>query len=455
MAKKDEKKPLPKKASGSASGASKKITPFKADRLAAKKVEKAKEQGVGATVGKDGKVTRGADPLKKARAEKRATNKAVAGVSLKDANDKQDVKIDAARERIVDRKIKRFDKNHPGAGNPMDPTAKPLPEKAQKKAERLTARKGRIDARQERRGREAAPPPPATPEEPVTPPANPSGPDPARLAMERYVRLAGFPVSFVDDIMRARGQSLLDDNSEIEDYIGVAVNSGNQEFATRFPSIVNQWKKREAGDMSVQIMAPNQVLEYEKTLQNAADDYGLSSWVSSPDQIARLIDNDVSAEEAVERIDQAGFAATVAPQQFRDAFFKQYGLTEGNLVGFFLDPDREEGEIQKAVAQGRIVAAGMQNGFANNWEIGKRLFDKGVTGDNAMSGFSRAALTSNLSSGLGATVSEDTRIDAAFDDAKATEDLTRVSAQRTARFNSTGGASESRTGVTGLGSASV
>ena len=283
-----------------------------------------------------------------------------------------------------------------------------------------------------------------------SPPPMPSGPDPARKALERYVQMAGFPLSMVDDLLQAQYDGLIDGDSQIEDYIAVGAN--NKDFQARFPSIVNQWKKLQAGDMSVQLMTPNQVRDYEREVRNAADDYGLSSWVSDPQQIATLIDNNVDATEAVDRINQAGYAASAAPPAFREAFLKRYGLTEGNLVGFFLDPDKEEGEIKKAIGQGQIVAAAIQNGFANNWGTGERLWDRGVSADQAMSGFARAALTRNLGGGFGQTVTEDTMINSEFGDAAAVQQLQSVIAQREGRFNTSGGAAESQQGVTGLGS---
>ena len=286
-----------------------------------------------------------------------------------------------------------------------------------------------------------------------TPPPAPTGPDPARRALERYVQMSGFPLSMVDDLLQAQYDGLIDGDSQIEDYIAVGAN--NKDFQARFPAIVDQWKKLQAGDMSVQLMTPNQVRDYEREVRNAADDYGLSSWVSDPQQIATLIGGNVDATEAVDRINQAGYAASAAPPAFREAFLKRYGLTEGNLVGFFLDPDKEEGEIRKQVTLGNVMGAALSHGFGNNWNIAERLYERGyvpqgATMDSVMSEFARAALTANLSSGLGGTVNEEERIDQAFGDAGGTAKVLSVAAQRAGRFNTSGGAVEGQTGVRGL-----
>lgn len=271
--------------------------------------------------------------------------------------------------------------------------------------------------------------------------------NPSRAEIARRVQMAGLPATMVNQIMSAWGDRI-DADSEIEDYIALGVE--NAEFRARYPSIVNQWDRLQAGEMGVQLMSPNEVIAYEKALLNAADDYGLSSWVSSPEQVAKLINSDVSADEAIDRINMAGYAAALAPDEYRAAFFKHYGLTEGNLVGYFLDPDKEEAEIKKAVAQGTVVASAMKHGFANDWRIGERLVDRGVNEQSAASGFARAALLRGIGSGLGQTISEDTMIDAEFGDATAAREVASVTAQHVGRFNTAGGAAESQKGVSGL-----
>ncbi len=152
-----------------------------------------------------------------------------------------------------------------------------------------------------------------------------------------------------------------------------------------------------------------------------------------------------------------------APKTFRDAFLGKFGLTEGNLAGYFLDPSKEEGEIRKMVSQGNIMSAALTHGFGNDWRVAQRLFDRGfvpadsngmVGANDAMSGFARAALSGGLSGGLGGTADEDTRVDAAFGDTTAASKVESVLAQRAGRFNQSGGAAESQSGITGLGKAS-
>ena len=369
----------------------------------------------------------------------------------------QKATMDLLREAGIAQRRQKINKRYPDRSGEKAIDRSTMSKKDQARMGRLDARQGRIDARQAKR---AGGPPSENAQSPATtpdsggeagyaPPPMPSGPDPARKALERYVQMAGFPLSMVDDLLQAQYDGLIDGDSQIEDYIAVGVD--NKDFQARFPVIVDQWKKLQAGDLSVQLMTPNQVRDYETQVKNAADDYGLSSWVSDPQQIATLIGGDVDVTEAVDRINQAGYAASAAPPAFREAFLKRYGLTEGNLVGFFLDPDKEEGEIKKAIGQGQIVAAAIQNGFANNWGTGERLWERGFSGDQAMSGFARAALARNLGGGLGATITEDTMINSEFGDAAAVQQLQSATAQREGRFNTSGGAAESSKGVTGLG----
>lgn len=298
--------------------------------------------------------------------------------------------------------------------------------------------------------------PPAGGDAPVNPPT-PAGETEAHRTLRRYLSQAGFPLDMTDYMMEKMNSGELPEDAQLEDYIAVSVD--HPSFKARFPVIVEQWKKREAGDMNVQIMTPGEVIDYEKQIRATADDYGLSGWVSSPDQVSTLIMNDVDVEEAKERINLAGYAAMTAPKTFREAFMGRFGLTEGNLVGFFLDPNREEGEIRKQVTLGNVMGAALAHGFGNDWRTAEGLYNRGfipsgASVDSVMSEFARAALSSGLSSGLGDTVSESDRIGSAFGDAEATRRLTNVAAQRAGRFNTSGGAVEGQKGVSGLGTAS-
>lgn len=303
-------------------------------------------------------------------------------------------------------------------------------------------------------------PPPADPPDNDPPPAT-TGDTAARRELARYIRNAGFPDDMLDFFLDKMTSGELPEDADEFEYLDVA--SQHPSFQTRFPVIVEQLKKRKAGDMSVQVMSPNAVLDYEKQLRKTADDYGLSAWVSSPEQISKLILNGVDVDEARERINLAGYAASsTTPAAFREAFLGRHGLTEGNLVGYFLDPDKEEAEIRKQVSLGNVMGAAISNGFGNNWSIAERLYNRGfipageiVGMSSVMSDFARAALTSSLSQGLGGTVNEEQRIDAAFGDSTAATDVAKVAAERTGRFNRSGGAVEGRTGVAGLGVAST
>lgn len=285
--------------------------------------------------------------------------------------------------------------------------------------------------------------------------------DERRRILEKYVRSIGLPASCTDFLLAKMNTGELPEDADEFDY--VATLSDEPSFKARFPTIVEQYRRVSAGDQSIQIMMPGEIIGYERQVRAVADDFGLSSWVTTPEQISKLILNGVDVDEATERINLAGYAAMQAPKTFRDAFLGKFGLTEGNLAGYFLDPSKEEGEIRKMVSQGNIMSAALTHGFGNDWRVAQRLFDRGfvpadsngmVGANDAMSGFARAALSGGLSGGLGGTADEDTRVDAAFGDTTAASKVESVLAQRAGRFNQSGGAAESQSGITGLGKAS-
>jgi hypothetical protein len=442
--KKTDGKAFPKNASGSAGKASKEISAFKADRLAGKAVQKAKEQGSGATVGKDGKVAKSADPLKKARADKRATNKAVAGVSLKDANDKQDVKIDAAREKIVDRKIEKLSKS-PG-WNPSDPR--------RQKLQKLTARKARIDARQARRAAANPndPADPADPNEPVVDTEMEATIARAKAELDFALRNA-FPNQSDRDALvgivtgAIRNRTIYPGTETFMDQAWALLEPTAQ-YQQRFPGLV---KRSATGHAK---MTPDQYMLMEDMYDQAL--YGAqipSDVMDKRATVAKLVENDVTVQEMQQRVDLAEEAATRSPS-FMKKFLEYRGMTPGHLIAFYLDPDLTGPAIAKQQRQFEVGAMMDEFGMRGAKQTAEFLEGMGMSDSEVGSTLDRASRQRSFSSGFGGRVDEDTRVKGAAGIGDAADAVSKVEAQRKARFNSTGGAAESNQGVVGLGSAS-
>lgn len=439
---------MAKKADKADKKADKKPDVFKADRQASKAVEKAKDQGSGQTVGKDGKASKSVDPLKQARTDKRKATKAVAKTPLKGSTDKQKVKIDAAREKIVDRRIETL-QGSPG-WNPSDPRRQEL--------QKLTARKARIDARQARRR--------TVPGGGTTPPAETTPPEQtdedrqleadiakAKSDLDFYFKNA-FPndeqrkglVDLVTGAIRNR-TLFVDDSQNFTDRVWALVET-TETYKQRFPGLVSRTANGHAR------MTPDDYMTMENLYDDALRDKQIPGNVlDRTSTIAKLVENDVTVEEMQQRIDWATDAATRSPS-FMKKFLEYRGMTPGYLIAFYLDPDQT---AEKITQQQRVFEIGaMMDDLGMRGQKSSAEFLEGIGMSDASVGqtLERAASQAAFSSGFGGRVDEQTRVKGAAGAAAEADAVDKVAAQRKARFNSTGGAAESREGVVGLGSAS-
>lgn len=467
---------------------------LKERRQARRRARNARESGVGQTLDpKTGKPTQTAKQaakarrgrVKKTREKARAADKAVRRSDYEGATDRERAKIDRSRERAVKRAQARNEKNRPprpgeqtrpGEEVGKRPTRKEAVaqrKKYRERRDRLNERQARIDRRQGMNPAEGGTGwnwrwdrDPATTKgnptgaEETTPTPTPSDNNEQRRVFTRWVTQIGLPPDMVDWLIgKVNGEEIPEDG-ELEDYIPVLAE--HPSFQKRYPVIVEQLRRWQAGDTSQQVWTPAAVLEYEKTVRDAADDYGLSSWVSSPDQISTLILNNVSVDEAKDRINLAAYSAMNAPPQIKNALLTRYGLSDGNLVGFFLDPTKEEQEIRNAVAYSSIVGSAVSRGLGLSWEDAVRMREQGLyaapataemaagIADSVAASFEEAAKRRGLQSGYGMTVSGYQLASASLGDVAAGSVLGAATDARVGRFNRRSGIADTQAGAISL-----
>ena len=119
-----------------------------------------------------------------------------------------------------------------------------------------------------------------------------------------------------------------------------------------------------------------------------------------------LIAKDVSPTELNDRIQQGYLAVAMAPPDVINAMQQYYGVTSGQLVQHFTDPDTSEAVLLQQAAAAQIGGAATGSGFmgANqsnmqtpvNAALAKQLAQQGVTYAQAQSGFAQLATESQL-----------------------------------------------------------
>jgi len=196
-------------------------------------------------------------------------------------------------------------------------------------------------------------------------------------------------------------------------------------------------------------------MEYEQAAQALDQRYGLPGNMIY-NAVTDLLTNRVDAEELSDRAAMAGAAAIQAPEDFKTTMRDYYGIDEGGLAGYFLDPDNVVDSLKKQSAASLSGTIAGRQGIANlPKDLAEDLYDRGVREESQMvEGFSQANQLRGLSSGKANTASQEQLIRGSFGDSAAQESVAKV--QRIRRASNRGGGAYvgGESGASGLGSAS-
>lgn len=229
----------------------------------------------------------------------------------------------------------------------------------------------------------------------------------------------------------------------------------------------SEWKTRFAGNevrkqKGLNVLSPAEYLSREDSYAQQMRQYGLpNGFYDHPDDFAKAIGADVGSQELGQRLD--AYKAIVedgAHTGVLDYAQQKYGLSSGDLVAFFIDPDRAAPLLSRMAGASAVGAAAARTKWGDlSTSEAERLSAMGVSGDQAASGFATAAnlteLTSDLNGGR-SNVTSQNLVDAVFTgDATAKQAVTRKQDERKAAFQGGGSFAQSQTGIAGLGTATT
>lgn len=221
------------------------------------------------------------------------------------------------------------------------------------------------------------------------------------------------------------------------------------EYAARYPAMA---ELNRAG----RGITEGQYQAYESTVRSLVQNFGLPKGMyDTPQDIANLLVKDVSTSEITSRIQLAAAAAYTAPAEVRQALTEKYGLTPGDMIGYWLDPDKAMPLIERQYNAAQIMGAGSRYGVDMGAQTAEEYAARGVGYDAAAQGFGQVAKQGSLTAGPGETITQAELVDAQFGGTKAQQKAERVAGGRVAAFSSGGGAVAGQAGVTGLGTAST
>lgn len=130
-----------------------------------------------------------------------------------------------------------------------------------------------------------------------------------------------------------------------------------------------EYKQRFAGNeqrkaKGLPVLSPAEYLSTESSYRQLMRQSGLpTGFYDQPSDFTDFISKDVSPTELKARVDLASQATALSSPAYKQALEKMYGLTEGTLTAYFLDPDRALPIIQKQAAAATIGAEALKRGL--------------------------------------------------------------------------------------------
>jgi hypothetical protein len=197
--------------------------------------------------------------------------------------------------------------------------------------------------------------------------------------------------------------------------------------------------------------------DYKRRLQSANLP---ENFYDSPADFQQLIANDVSPEELQGRIDQGYQAVRNASPTVIAEFKRLYGVGEGDLAAYFIDPQRARPTFDRYEAQRQAQSAAvssqaqLQAGIALTAQESESLVRSGITEESqAQAGFSAISAQQELFNPLQGeqAISREEQIGGTFGtNAEARKAIAARKRSRQAAFETGGGFATSQ-GVSALG----
>lgn len=263
--------------------------------------------------------------------------------------------------------------------------------------------------------------------------------------------------AMLDEVDRLWRTKVIGEGDSI-DSIGIQLKDTDA-FKKRFPAnqiLASQGKQQYTVSQYLQLES-----DYKRTLQQRGMPAG---FYDDPTDFQTWIAQDVSPDEVAGRVDQGYQAVRNAPQNVVNEFKRLYGVSEGDLAAYFIDPERMRPTFDRyeAERQARAAQISAQAQTQAQMQLDKAqaeaLARAGITGEQAQQGFAELGQTQEL---FQATASEAAmgqrditqaeQIGGIFGtNAEARKAITARRRKRIAEFETGGGLTTTQAGVTGL-----
>ena len=206
-------------------------------------------------------------------------------------------------------------------------------------------------------------------------------------------------------------------------------------------------------------MSPAEMVSYEETAKQVFHAAGIpEGFYDTPDELAQFMVNHVSTSELQSRVQLAQSAALTAPPDVTAQLKQLYGLNQGALTAYFINPTKALPLLQQQFTAAQIAAEGTRTGVGQlSLTQATTLAQQGVTDSQAAQGFGTLAQQQGLFQAQAkgeAPIDLNTQIAAQFDNSAAAQlRIRRAQESRLADFQGNAGENVTSQGVGGLGRA--
>lgn len=219
------------------------------------------------------------------------------------------------------------------------------------------------------------------------------------------------------------------------------------EYKQRFPAMETLMKRGRA-------ISEATYIDYERGAASMEQRYGLPKGMLMGN-VTKLLESEVSAMELDERVKLAAAGSLQAPQDLKDTLSSYYGIDQGGLTAYFLDPQIAMPLLEKQYATAQIGTEAIRQNVGIDVGIASQLQDLGVTQQEAQVGFGEVSRQRGFTSGFGDVVSKETLIQGnVAKNQSAQAQIERVSRARVGAFEGGGQFVTDQRGNTSLGSSS-
>lgn len=214
--------------------------------------------------------------------------------------------------------------------------------------------------------------------------------------------------------------------------------------------------RRQAG---LNALSEGEYIALENQYRNLFRNSGLpAGFYTDKETTDMLISNDVSIAEVAERVNQGYEAIANADPEVISEMRRLYGVGDGDLAAYFLDPDKATPLLLRQARTAQIAGEARQAGVEITGTIGEELARAGVTQEQAQEGFGMIAQSGEM---FGVTAEErqageqaltvGEQVGAVFGtNAAAQQRLRQRARRRQAQFEAGGGFAAQGAEMTGL-----